>query len=218
MAVATKPVFTGIGHTGDETVADIVAARVCITPTECGQQIVAATAQWWVANVVGPAEILARRVPAFLDEAQARDTQARGRLTAAARQQLRVHRERLGRKGLSIGRRAPDRLDGASTRVRAQASRLGPLSLGHLGRQDERVESWRRLLAAYDVDRQLERGYSLTLTADGQLVRNASALAEKQEIMTRFADGTVDSRVVAVRAAAPGGDRGDEGDEPGGDA
>ncbi len=44
VAVATKPVFTGIGHTGDETVTDIVAARVCITPTECGQQIVAAAA------------------------------------------------------------------------------------------------------------------------------------------------------------------------------
>ena len=28
MATAAKPVFTGIGHTGDETVADIVAARV----------------------------------------------------------------------------------------------------------------------------------------------------------------------------------------------
>ena len=56
----------------------------------------------------------------------------------------------------------------------AHAARLGPLSLGHLGRQDERVQSWRRLLAAYDVDRQLERGYSLTLTADGQLVRSAA--------------------------------------------
>ena len=42
IAGASKPVFTGIGHTGDETVADIVAARACITPTECGHQIVVA--------------------------------------------------------------------------------------------------------------------------------------------------------------------------------
>ena len=40
IAHATKPVWTGIGHTGDESVADIVANRACITPTECGQQIV----------------------------------------------------------------------------------------------------------------------------------------------------------------------------------
>ena len=79
--------------------------------------------------------------------------------------------------------------------MRAQAARLGPLSLGHLGRQDERLHSWRRLLAAYDVDRQLERGYSLTLTADGALVRSAAEVAEQQQIVTRFADGTVRSRV-----------------------
>ena len=114
VAVATKPVFTGIGHTGDETVADIVAARVCITPTECGQHIVAATARWWAGNVAGPAQLLARRVPAFLGDAQARDRQARGRLTAAARQQLRVHRERLARKGTAVGRSAPDRLEGVA--------------------------------------------------------------------------------------------------------
>ena len=47
IAVATKPVWTGIGHTGDESVADIVANRACITPTECGHQLVLRVGQWW---------------------------------------------------------------------------------------------------------------------------------------------------------------------------
>ena len=200
IATATKPVFTGIGHTGDETLADIVAARACITPTECGQQIVEATRQWWTERVVEPAALLVRRVPAYLQDAQSRDTQARRRLTGAARQQLRVHRGALARKSSSLRRAAPEGLASSTVRLRAQAARLGPLSLGHLGRQDERVQSWRRLLAAYDVERQLERGYSLTLTANGALVRSASALAEEQEIVTRFADGTVRSRVQGKQA------------------
>ncbi len=199
IAGAAKPVFTGIGHTGDETVADIVAARVCITPTECGQQIVEATRLWWAEHVAEPAARLARRVPTYLADAQSRDAQARGRLTAAARQQLRVHWERLTQKGSSLGRAAPDRLAGSAARLSAHAARLGPLSLGHLGRQNERVQSWRRLLAAYDVDRQLERGYSLTFTTEGRLVRSAADLAEEQEIVTRLADGTVRSRVHAVQ-------------------
>ena len=205
IATATKPVFTGIGHTGDETLADIVAARVCITPTECGQQIVRDTRLWWAAHVAEPAALLARRVPTYLDDAQSRDSQARGRLTAAARQQLRVHRERLARKASSLGRAAPERLTSSAARLSAHAARLGPLSLGHLGRQDERVQSWRRLLAAYDVERQLERGYSLTLTTDGHLLRSAAGLAEQQEIVTRFADGTVRSRVQAVQENEAGG-------------
>ncbi|MFZ0250488.1 MAG: exodeoxyribonuclease VII large subunit, partial [Acidimicrobiales bacterium] len=103
IATATKPVYTGIGHTGDETLADVVAARSCITPTECGQLIAEAARTWWAERVAEPAALLARRVPTYLQDAQSRDTQARGRLTAAARQQLRVHRERLARKGSTLG-------------------------------------------------------------------------------------------------------------------
>ena len=67
-AVATcpKPVFTGIGHSGDETVADVVAGHVHITPTACGQHIVALAQRWWSAHVTAPADRLAGRVPSFL--------------------------------------------------------------------------------------------------------------------------------------------------------
>jgi exonuclease VII large subunit len=82
--------------------------------------------------------------------------------------------------------------------LRATAARLGPLALGHLGRCDERVLGWRRLLAAYDVERQLERGYTLTLGPDGTLIRSAGDVAYDAEIVTRFADGTVRSRVEAT--------------------
>ena len=132
VAGAPKPVLTGIGHTGDETVADIVAARVCITPTECGQQMVVAARRWWTARVAEPAALLARRVPSFLGDAETRDARARGRLTAAARHQLRVHRERLvGRPSSGArGRRAVSSPRGGPARP---AGRLGPLGSGHLG-------------------------------------------------------------------------------------
>jgi len=208
-AVATcpKPVFTGIGHSGDETLADVVAARVCITPTACGQQLVAMAQQWWSEYVAEPATLLARRVPSFLAAAEARDTQARSRLTAAARQQLRVHRERLSTRAATLGRGAPGRLESCEVGLRARSARLGPLAGGHLARQEERLGSWRRLLAAYDVERQLKRGYSLTLTADGALVRSVRDVVASQEIVTRLADGTVHSRVEAVEDAGggPGG-------------
>jgi exodeoxyribonuclease VII large subunit len=205
---ASKPVFTGIGHTGDETVADIVAARACITPTECGHQIVVAARAWWADHVAQPADMLARRVPGLLGDAEARDAQARRHLTAAARHHLRRHSDRLGAKASALGRTAPARVESGEAAVRTRAARLGPLTLGHLGRLDERLTSWQRLLAAYDVDRQLERGYSLTLTTEGRLVRSAGELAELQEIVTRFADGTVRSRVEETRS---GSDRSDQG-------
>jgi exonuclease VII large subunit len=48
---------------------------------------------------------------------------------------------------------------------------------------------------AYDVDRQLERGYTLTFDEHGHLLRSASATPIGSHVVTRFADGTVRSRV-----------------------
>jgi exodeoxyribonuclease VII large subunit len=209
-AVATCPVqvWTGIGHTGDQTVADIVAARACITPTECGQSIVSRTAQWWGRHVAEPAGFLAGRVPTFLSDASGRDARARGRLTATARQQLRLHRERLSARAVSAARRAPLTLERSEGVLSERAGRLGVLAVRHLGRSDERLGAWRRLLAAYDVDRQLERGYSLTLTADGSLVRRAGDVARGQQIVTRLADGSLQSTVERVDVESDGTDEG----------
>jgi exodeoxyribonuclease VII large subunit len=202
VASSRVQVWTGVGHTGDQTVVDIVAARACITPTECGQAIVARTAQWWVRHVAGPAEFLAGRVPSFLSDASARDARARGRLTATARQQLRVHRERLSARALAAARRAPSSSERAESSLAARAERLRVLAVRHLGRCEEQVIGWRRLLAAYDVDRQLERGYSLTVTADGVLVRRPGDLAAGQRIVTRLAGGSVRSTVDEVAVDA----------------
>lgn len=207
-AVAACPVqvWTGIGHTGDQTVADIVSARACITPTECGQSIVARTARWWSRHVAEPAAFLAGRVPSFLSDASARDARARGRLTATARQQLRVHRERLSGRAVAAARTAPSALERSEVVLAQRAGRLGTFATGHLGRSDERLGAWRRLLAAYDVDRQLERGYSLTLTTDGVLVRRAGDMAPGEEIVTRLADGSVRSTVERVDVESDGTD------------
>jgi exodeoxyribonuclease VII large subunit len=198
VAGSDVPVWTGIGHTGDETVADVVANRVCITPTECGQAIAQRVGAWWAARVAGPAGRLGQRVPSFLQDAEARDAAARRHLVAAARHQLRYHRGHLAGRVDGLGRSAPVRLEALEAGVRAQAARLGPLALGHLGRRDERVDGWRRLLAAYDVERQLERGYTLTLGPDGALIRSAADVAPDVVIVTRFADGRAQSRVEAI--------------------
>ena len=128
----------------------------------------------------GPRPVLGRRVPSLLGEAELRDAEARGRLTRAARGQLRVHRERLAVRAGAVARLAPERLAArhGGLRTGSGAPRT-PVDRAYVARETERVRSWRRLLTAYDVERQLERGYTLTLTAAGELVRSAGALARR---------------------------------------
>jgi exonuclease VII large subunit len=70
--------------------------------------------------------------------------------------------------------------------------------LGKVDQLEERVLGWRRLVAAYDVERQLERGYTLTLDGNGHVVRHARDVESGERLVTRFADGIVGSVVDMV--------------------
>ncbi|MGH9088558.1 MAG: exodeoxyribonuclease VII large subunit [Acidimicrobiales bacterium] len=206
-AVATSPVpvWTGIGHTGDESVADLVANRSCITPTECGREIAHRVALWWESAVGATAALVVRRAEDVLHRTEERHRAARARLAGTARHLVDRQRELVATRAEAVGRCAPRLVDGARVALVGQAARLGPLAEGQVRGEADRLAAWRRLLAAYDVDRQLERGYTLTLDADGRVVRSAGALSIGDAIVTRFADGAARSAVEAVEAVEAAG-------------
>jgi exodeoxyribonuclease VII large subunit len=194
MAMMPIPVWVGIGHTGDQSVADIVANRSFVTPTECGQEIVGQVAAWWE-SVIRRARTITRRAHEALGDAQKRDETTRHRLLRCALQQLQRHEERVDICADRLARTAPRQLEGCATRLSSRAARIGSLASVDLDRQADRVASTRRLLAAYDLERQLERGYTLTLDDRGRLVRSARELTPGDMVSTRFADGSARSSV-----------------------
>jgi exonuclease VII large subunit len=58
--------------------------------------------------------------------------------------------------------------------------------------------SRRAVLEAYDPRRQLARGWTLTHSADGRLLRHASEVAEGHTLVTTLAGGTARSTVNEV--------------------
>ena len=198
-AIATSPVpvWTGIGHTGDESVADLVANRSFITPTECGAELAAHVAGWW--DAIADA---ATTCPRGRSRSSTRPSDAgRPGPTPAHGQRsppVRAEHERLLLDADRIVRAAPSALDRHAESFAQRARRLPGLIETHLDRVDDRVANWRRLLEAYDVDRQLERGYTITRDGSGTTLRSAGALALGATVVTRFADGTSTSTVTAV--------------------
>lgn len=199
-AVATSrvPVWTGIGHTGDESVTDIVANRACITPTDCAKELVQRVGEWWESNVAVPASVLRRRAQEVAAAASREREATRTRVCAMARHLVDRQAEDLRRRGVTTARYASRVVDDAWGAVRAKGMRLPPLAAGHVARSADRVVAWRRLVAAYDVERQLERGYTLTLDARGRVVRDAGTLRAGDTIVTRFARGSARSSVTGT--------------------
>ena len=206
-AVATSalPVWTGIGHTGDQSVADSVAQRSFVTPTECGQELVRMVGTWWASVADGGARI-ARLAGGALEAAAGRDGAARSLLVSATRSQLHRHAERLRSRSTTLAVQPRRQLAAAGTAVEGRTARLGAAAGVVLDRHHDRVGSWRRLLAAYDVERQLQRGYTITMGADGAVVRSVTELAPGAAVVTRFADGEA-AGVIRSVTPAPAGPR-----------
>jgi exodeoxyribonuclease VII large subunit len=197
IAMMPIPVWVGIGHTGDQSVADIVANRSFVTPTECGQELVGRVESWW-ASVSARAIVISRRTNEVLDLAARNDDLTRRRLARCALQQLGRHSDHLTRRAELVARLAPRQVEVQAAHLSSRADRISSLSRLAVDRQAERVDASRRLLAAYDVERQLERGYTLTLDSEGRLVRSVANIQTGDILSIRFADGTALSSVEQV--------------------
>jgi exodeoxyribonuclease VII large subunit len=286
IATALVPVWTGIGHTGDRTVADDVAHRALATPSAVGQELVDAVAGAWNDLTLAVAGI-ARLVDAHLATSAAgldgrrreivtlsrsqldrhehgrrasagelRRSAARcldvraGDLTMAAHAirasggaELREARRQLanlavdtaeaarrtcvdagdelattavaasaGAAGVLRAAREPvdqaagrlDRgrfhtvLDGQASSLQQTAGRIGRDVRRRLHDHGDRAAARRAVLEAYDPQRQLARGWTLTHTAAGRLVRHAGDLSEGETLVTTFAKGTATSTVTEV--------------------
>jgi exodeoxyribonuclease VII large subunit len=98
-------------------------------------------------------------------------------------------------KGTTLARSAVRSLGASEEMLASRSERLAPLPDRRLKVEDLRVAQWRRLLGAYDYQHQLERGYSVTRDAAGNVVRSASELEPGAVLLTRLADGEVSSEV-----------------------
>ncbi len=195
-AITTLPIplWTGIGHTGDLSVADIVANNAFVTPTACAQELVRRVQEFWE-SVARSGARLRRRAADTVEAASLRDAAARRRLGMATRHQLSRHTQRLEHRVAQIATNARRQLDVAGDSVQRRTARVGPRAVSVLDHHQDRADSWRRLLAAYDIERQLERGYTITLRPDGNLVRSVTDLESGSTLITRFADGRASSIV-----------------------
>jgi exodeoxyribonuclease VII large subunit len=178
----------------DRSIADEVAHTAEKTPTACAHALVV-------------------RVRAFadaVDGAWAAIANRAGRITAA-------HAEHLDRVGARTGRAASLGVATAARRVDGHGQRVQLAARAHLRDADAGARDRGRRLAhrapravteaeralgsiearvrALDPQRTLARGWSITRTADGQVVRDPSEVIVGQELVTQVAAGRVRSTV-----------------------
>lgn len=196
IAASPVPVWTGLGHEIDRTVADEVAHTAWKTPTACAAAVVEhATcgvdrlATLWdsvtgaaserferaVVRVDRLAGRTARRAVGDLDEAAASVAALRARVRRGADLLLVRHEGRVEAARRSVAAEAPRRCVEA----------------------DRRLDALAATARAYDPAATLARGWSITRGPDGRVARVAD-LRPGDALRTTLADGTVDSAVTST--------------------
>jgi len=179
VAGAAVPVITGIGHEVDRSIADEVAHTACKTPTACAAALVER-----VATAVGRCEAAWAGTASLAIE----------RMTGAD-QHVQAIAARVARATASGLARSQAMIVDAGSRLRREAGRAARTADGRLDLLESRTR-------ALDPAVTMARGWSITRTADGGLVRSAVGLDIGTELVTTLADGRVRSRV-----GSDGGDR-----------
>lgn len=166
------PVWTGIGHEIDRAVVDEVAHTAFKTPTAC-------------------AAALVDRVTGFLAAVQDRWAQLHRR----SQQGLAGEHARVDAAAGQVARQVGGALRVAAAGLDARAMRLAREGTAALRDAERMVASRAALVGALDPARTLARGWSITRTAEGRLVRSPADVASGELLVTMLAEGELRSTV-----------------------
>jgi exodeoxyribonuclease VII large subunit len=196
IATAPFPVWTGIGHTGDRSVADEVANSAFITPTACGEALVTLVSSFWedVERSIATAAQLAR---ARLEAQGHRVVSARERLATASRYQLERRGHDVEVAALRLGEVAGGMVERLRTHLDTSTALLARAGERSIASGETALERRAQVLRAFDPRRQLERGWSLTRLSSGRVLRSAADAGPNDVVITRLADGEITATVTA---------------------
>jgi exodeoxyribonuclease VII large subunit len=177
MAIADSPipVFTGIGHDVDSHIADEVAYRSLMTPTACAIELI---------------DLVRRYVEASEDAWREVSSLATRVLDEAGHTLGKLARE-IGVRTLTAVTRADERLDDRVGRLQRRAPQI-------LSERALAIDNLEKRVALLDPANVLARGWSITRTADGRVVRSVADVTTGDTLVTTTGDGSVTSNVTGT--------------------
>jgi exodeoxyribonuclease VII large subunit len=206
-AIATSPVpvFTGIGHEIDRSIADEVAHTAHKTPTAAAAAVVQRVRQFQ-AEVDDRAAAIQRAVHRSLRVAGGRLDERTARVARSGGRALDRQLASLDRASGRAARGGARSLAAAEARLHAPARAVGDRAARAFALGERHLDGVAARVRAHDPQLVLARGWSITTTADGALVRSPADTPPGTTLVTRVADGHVISTVTETRTDPPGPD------------
>ncbi|MEY2626263.1 MAG: exodeoxyribonuclease large subunit [Actinomycetota bacterium] len=175
IAQCSVPVFTGIGHEIDVSIADEVAHSRFTTPTACAAALIDA-----VLALVGGAE------------------GAWESIAMLGRSQLDLAESRLLERAGNIRSKAIGAVEKASSRIALVAHRAATRPNVVLSSAEQRLAGLEGRARLLDPVNTMARGWSITRSSDGRVLKSVTQATAGDTLVTVVIDGTISSTVVGT--------------------
>ena len=169
------PVFTGIGHETDFSVADEVANQSHKTPTACATAVI---------------EI----VREFIESTE----QVWDGIATLALRELELSASHLADRANKIGSKVLDALAGASKRLAMTAQRIKHRPEEVFRLEKSSLDAFADRVRLLDPVNTMARGWSITRNTTGNIVRDVTKLKTGDKLVTTFANGSTASTIQEI--------------------
>lgn len=187
------PVLSGIGHSTNQTVVEMVSHYSGITPTDLADFLLKKM-EWFEREIQELSQTMVETAYGLLDAQKLSLSSCAGLLRANTRMNLNQHHTRLNRWMESLTKNIPRKIDKEKESLETIKSNIRIFWGRQLNQETQKLEWMQKNLELLDPKRLLERGYSLTLH-NGKTLKSVDQIKAGEEISTWLADGKITSTV-----------------------
>jgi exodeoxyribonuclease VII large subunit len=193
------PVLTGLGHETDRSIADEAAHQALKTPTACAAALVTRR-RAALDRLEAAASALRLAAAGVIERSERRTHDATRRLDTRTMRAVAEADRRLDGAAGRLQNRPAARLDGLAARLDDASDRVARAGRRALGSAERTLDGLAAQVRSADPATLLARGWTITRTDAGDLVRRPADAPTGTTLHTRTAEGTLVSVVVT-----PGG-------------
>lgn len=194
IAESRCPVLSGIGHEINSTVTDLAAHTFAKTPTAIAQFLVDRV-NAFLEKTDNLLDIIVEQSRQYFDIQNKRVRDNAYQLKSATNEYLGGYNEFLVRAREILRIQPKDILKQKRAALLANKERIEKAPLVFLGTAADQIASIGRVIAAYSPEKTLRRGFSITRSKDGQVIRSVEDVQVQDHIKIQLVDGEIDSQV-----------------------
>ena len=195
IAQSSVPVLSGIGHEINTTVTDLCAHTFAKTPTAIAKFLIDHLNKFMV-GVAERQERLIEGLRQVLRRSRVRLKDRAFSLQAQTIGLIKSHHQHLASVSEALKRTPAVRFKEARKSLADRQEHLKKIIYLHLQNSRTKINHYQKLTQMADPKNTLKRGFSITRSHDGQLIRSIKDANEGKKITTQLVDGIINSTVI----------------------